>query len=285
MAKAQKKKPVVGPVTIWIGVFPESTSATTAFTAAQNILALLKDYQINDVDVDFRESYYTREAGSQLLKPVWETHTLADVISPLTPALGLHISTKARPGVEGTMALYLAQGGGSDKLLGLSCRHVLIGAKEANVDLVCHPEGPRKEVLLLGERAFTNLVDSIELKIEDYDFTTENLRNRIAAFEEKEKEKGANAVNTEKAKVSRAETQRRLGKAEKATEALAAFLDQAKKDWRRLDKRVLGHIIRSPAIQLGVGEERFTEDWGIFQIDRAKLGDGFQGNKIDLGIY
>jgi len=26
-----------------------------------------------------------------------------------------------------------------------------------------------------------------------------------------------------------------------------------------------------------------TEDWGIFQIDWAKLGDGFQGNKIDLG--
>jgi hypothetical protein len=30
------------------------------------------------------------------------------------------------------MALYLADGGGSDRLLGLSCRHVLISSKEAS---------------------------------------------------------------------------------------------------------------------------------------------------------
>jgi len=34
---------------------------------------------------------------------------------------------------------------------------------------------------------------------------------------------------------------------------------------------------------LRVGEHQFTEDWAIFDIDRAKLGDGFEGNKLDLG--
>jgi len=68
-------------------------------------------------------------------------------------------------------------------------------------------------------------------------------------------------------------------------EALGALLDQVKKDWKKLDNRVIGHVLRSPAIILGVGEHRFTEDWGIFQIDRAKLGDGFQGNKLDLGAF
>jgi len=67
-----------------------------------------------------------------------------------------------------------------------------------------------------------------------------------------------------------------LDKADKATEALAALLDRVNKDWKKLDNRVLGHILRSPAISLGVGEQRFTEDWGVFQINRAKLGDGFQ---------
>ena len=33
----EAKKPVVGPVTIWIGVFPESTSATAAHEAAQGL--------------------------------------------------------------------------------------------------------------------------------------------------------------------------------------------------------------------------------------------------------
>lgn len=38
------KKPVVGSVTIWIGVFPESTSAPAAHDVAQDVLAHLRDY-------------------------------------------------------------------------------------------------------------------------------------------------------------------------------------------------------------------------------------------------
>lgn len=277
------KKPIVGPVTIWIGVFPESTSATAAHDAAQDVLALLKDYQITDVDVDFRESYYRREAGPQLLEPVDELDPLADVVSPLTPALGLRISTKARPDVQGTMALYLAEGGGSDKLLGLSCRHVLIGSEEANVDYVRHPSRPRRDVLLLGNRAFTNLLDSIKLRIGRHGMAAERWKEQIAGFEEREK--GTNAVDVERAKAARIETQGLLDKGEKAMEALGALLPQVNKDWKKPDNRVLGHILRSPAISLGVGEQRFTEDWGIFKINRAKLGDGFQGNKMDLGAF
>ena len=63
------------------------------------------------------------------------------------------------------MALYPAEGGDSDRLLGLSCRHVLIGPKEANVDYVHHDSRPPRSVLLLGKGAFTNLVDSIKLRI------------------------------------------------------------------------------------------------------------------------
>jgi threonine dehydrogenase-like Zn-dependent dehydrogenase len=61
---------VLGPVTIWIGVFLESTTATAAHHAAQGILALLQKYQITDVNVDFRESVYTHAIGPQLLKPI-----------------------------------------------------------------------------------------------------------------------------------------------------------------------------------------------------------------------
>jgi hypothetical protein len=279
----EAKKPVVGPVTIWIGVLPESTSATAAHDAAQAVLALLKDYQITDVDVDFRESFYTREAGPQLLEPVGDLDPLVDVVSPLTPALGLRISTKARPDAQGTMALYLAEGGGSDNLLGLSCRHVLIGSKEANIDYVRHPSRPAKDVLLLGKRAFTNLVDSIKLRIGRHGIMAKHWRKQIEGFEEREK--GTKAVDVVKAKAARIKTQGLLDNAETAMVALGALLNQVNKDWKKLDNCVLGHILRSPAISLGVGKQRFTEDWGIFQVDRAKLGDGFQGNRIDLGAF
>ena len=59
----EAKKLVVSPITIWIGIFPKSASATAAHDVAQAVLALLKDYQITDVDIDFCESYYIHEAS------------------------------------------------------------------------------------------------------------------------------------------------------------------------------------------------------------------------------
>ncbi|KAG7439988.1 uncharacterized protein BT62DRAFT_924364 [Guyanagaster necrorhizus] len=277
----EANKPVVSPVTIWIGVFPESTSATAAHDAAQDILALLKDYQITDVDVDFRESFYMCEAGPRLLKPVSVDDPLIDVVGPLTPTLGLHISTKARPDAGGTMALYLAQGGGSEKLFGLSCRHVLIGSKEANNDYVYHPSAPRKNVLLLSNRDITDLVNSIEINITGHSTAVKNYRKEIKGFEEREK--GTNAGDVMEAKAARIEAQALLDDVEKKIDALRVLRKQLNNDWNRLQNRVLGHILRSPPISVSVGRHRFTEDWGVFEVDRAKLGDGFQGNKIDLG--
>ena len=113
-----------------------------ACNAAQDVLALLNDYQITDVDIDidFRESFYVCEVGPRLLNHVHipELDPLPNITSPLTPALGLPISTKANPNTQGTMALYLAEGGDSDRPLGLSCRHA------ANVDYVHrHNRPPR----------------------------------------------------------------------------------------------------------------------------------------------
>ena len=63
------------------------------------------------------------------------------------------------------------------------------------------------------------------------------------------------------------------------------MLDPMNKDRKTPNNRVLGHVLRAPAIALGVGEHRFTEDWVISQVDCTKLGDSFQGNKLDLGTF
>ncbi|KAL5480421.1 hypothetical protein ACEPAI_1691 [Sanghuangporus weigelae] len=254
----EAKKPIVGPVTIWIGVSPDTTSATAAHGAAQDVLALLKDYEITDVDVDFRESVYVREVGPRLHRPVGDLDPLVDVVGPLTPTLGLRISTKARPNAPGTMALCLAEGGDSNRLLGLSCRHVLISSNDTNVDYVYHP-----------------------IRIGRHGIAIERWSSQIAGFERREQ--GTDAADVAKAREDRVETQGLVDKAETAMDALAELLKQINRDWNQPNSRVLGHVLRSPAIALGVGPRRFTEDYGIFQINRDKLGEGFQGNKIDLG--
>ncbi|KAG6334418.1 hypothetical protein ID866_4674 [Astraeus odoratus] len=114
MVKA--KKPDVSPVTIWIGVFPDSTTTTAAHNAAQDVLALLRDYQITDININYHQSLYTHKASGQLLQPVHDLNPLISIVRPLTPTLGLHISTKASPNTQGMMALYLAEGGDSNNL-------------------------------------------------------------------------------------------------------------------------------------------------------------------------
>jgi hypothetical protein len=278
-----KKKPAVGPVTIWVGVFPDRIPATAAHDAAKVVLGLLAGHQITDVDVDFRESLYRREAGPQLLSPVGDLDPLVDVISPLTPALGLHISTTARPKAQGTMGLYLAEGGESDSLLGLTCNHVLLNSSEGHVDYVYHPSAPAKNVVLLGRKAYDKLAGSVKLKIAGHGISVRRWRKQIQSFVEREN--GSDPNDVAKAEKERTRTQALLDDAETALAALADLLDRVEKKWKNIGDRVLGHIIRAPAIRLGVGEERFTEDWGVFRLSRDKLGQGFQGNKIDLGAF
>jgi hypothetical protein len=97
----------VGPVVVWIGIFPESgLSATDARNSSLVLLALFKDFGLTDIEIEFRESQYVRRVGPHLLTPVDTLDLLVDVVSPLTRTLGLRISTMARPKAQGTMALF-----------------------------------------------------------------------------------------------------------------------------------------------------------------------------------
>lgn len=222
-------KATISPVTIWIGVFPNSTSATAAHDAAEVVLALLKDYQILDVDIEYRESVYTREAGITLFKPIEnaELDPLVDFVSPLTPSLGLSISTKTRPDVQGTMALYLAEGGDRNRLLGLSCRHVLIGREEGNFDYARHPSGPAKEVIFFGRKDLANLETKITSTIEEHRILIEDWEDRIENLEEKAN--SANAMDAEDIKSTQKNFHRLVEGAEKEVKALEVLLNLIKK--------------------------------------------------------
>jgi hypothetical protein len=178
------------------------------------------------------------------------------------------------------MALYLTEGGDSNRLLGLLCCHVLIRAKEANIDYICHPSAPSRDILLLSRRAFTTLVNSIKVRIRRHGAMVESWRKQIEGLVE---ERGTNSVNSEEVKEAWVETQWLLDQAKNTMEALAALLNWINNDWKRLETCILGHVLHSPAISLGIGEHCFTEDWGIFQVDWAKLGGSFEGNKLNLG--
>ncbi|EGN92456.1 hypothetical protein SERLA73DRAFT_191106 [Serpula lacrymans var. lacrymans S7.3] len=271
----------MGPVTIWIGVSLDITSATAAHDAAQEILALLSKNEIVDVDIDFRGSIYRRHVGPVLVPPVNDLDPLLEVVSPINPALGLYISTRVRPNAQGTMAVYLAEGGKDNRLLGLSCRHVLISPEEPNTPVTWRPNAPSRDVLLLSGCAFNKFVDFIKLKARKDGIIVEYWNRLIERL--KRQEAGGDTADATRAMASRIKAERLVTEAEEAMEAPQTFLKTVDRKWRTINNRVLGPILYCPPISLGVGNERFTEDWGMFQIDRAKLGTGFQGNVMDLG--
>jgi hypothetical protein len=275
-AEAVAKRPVAGPVTVWVGA-PGSTAPTAAHNAAQAVLALLGKHGITDVNVEVRESYYHSQASPRLLAPVRDLHALVNVISPLTPALGLGITAAASPNAQGTMCLYLNEGGDGGRLLGLTCRHVLFRPNEPNQDYVYHSSAPSRNVCLLGQKAYNGLVASIKLQIAGLGLAARRWERQIEQFE---REDGAAS-----ARDGQLGTQPLLVKAMADMDELIAFQRRVEMDWRDKDNRLLGRVLRSPAIGLGVGEQHHTEDWAILEVNRDKLGDGFQGNKIDLGTF
>ncbi|KZT19660.1 hypothetical protein NEOLEDRAFT_1158983 [Neolentinus lepideus HHB14362 ss-1] len=246
---------VVGSVTLWIGVRPDSFKGAQALSSWAEILELIKVFGIEDVDVEFRESLYRRSAGPPLLRHVSKVNHTADVRGPLTPTLCLSIAASDRPDAKGTMGLY-------DKVLGLTCHHVLFKTDATTNDsyvLANNASAPRKYVQLLGTCAFDKLLDSIKLRIgrhaimlKQHEEGIERLEKRLAG--------GVDGDDDDEDEVAEAEKELELTKAQlkpvnDAIETLEKFYAEAKKDWGAPRQRTIGHIRSSPAVAFNVSPE------------------------------
>jgi len=145
-----KEEEITGPVVIWVGVYPGSTAADTA-----------------DVEVEWQESIYRQAGGPTLLHSVGHLDTTMDVRNPLTAPLGVPIATSERPDAQSTVGFYLHKGGNSEKVMGVTCHHVLFETNHIeNAGYEFRgANAPRKYVRLFGLRRFQRLLNSIKLRI------------------------------------------------------------------------------------------------------------------------
>jgi hypothetical protein len=77
-------KTVTTPVTIWIGVLPDSLTADVAFDSCNDILQSLEKHDIFGIEAAFLESMAKHLEGSELYAPVSDHHLLKNVIDPVT---------------------------------------------------------------------------------------------------------------------------------------------------------------------------------------------------------
>jgi len=280
----------VGPVVVWIGVVPDSLEYARAVSSGAEILSILKSFGIEDVEVEYRESVYRRSVGPELLRHVSRVNDTADVRSPLTPTLCLSIAAADWPEAQGTMGLYFAEGGTSNKVLGLTCHHVLFKTDATTNNsyvLADNISAPRKYVQLLGPRAFNKLLDSIKLRIGRHAIMLRQHEEGIERLEQRLVD-GGDGDDDDNEEVAEAKkelevTRGQVKAVNAAIETLERFYSDVKMGWGAPRQRFVGHIRSSPAIAFNVGPEGFTEDWGAFEIDRPKFANAFKGNVLDLG--
>ena len=267
-----------GPLYLWVGVNLRSLSLEAAKAAAVGCKEIIAAAQFPDVEIAFRESVFTRSAGPKLLDHACSIHPttdIRDIRSPFTGALGVQIASGNTPQFEGTGALYLCEGGQSDRVFLLTARHVLLPPRLHDNEAYEHKgtSQPRHEVLILGSEAYQDALKDIKAKIRLEGSSADLYERQLAALGE--------AVEGE------ARWQRfkgRLTKAEETIAAAEAFYSDITKNWGAESQRLLGHVVCAPPISVGTGPNHFTEDWAVIELNRDKIDwNNFKGNVVYIG--
>ena len=120
---------ITTPVTIWVGVLPDTLTGEVAFNSSSDILKLLGEHGITYVDVAYRKSMVKSLSGARLLAPVDNDDHLKAVVDPVTTALGLSIAGLKTLDNQGTMCFYFRV---AQDLYAVTARHVLFPEGEGN---------------------------------------------------------------------------------------------------------------------------------------------------------
>ena len=66
-------------------------------------------------------------------------------------------------------------------------------------------------------------------------------------------------------------------------ENLKAFFIMMKKDWSKVNDRIIGQVVWAPPITGLNAPHSYTQDVCVIKLDKKKFWPNFMGNVIDLG--
>jgi hypothetical protein len=281
----EEEKGSLGPVVIWIGVIPGSTTSDTAHEVSQEILALLKENGVEDAVVEWREAVPQRLAGPPLMRHVYSGNATHYVRRFLTALLGIPLATEGmeEEDAQGTLTLWFHEnrdwdGNPSDKVYGVSNCHVL--RKDTTVDYEHRSGAPMHHVRVCGMRRFQRGFDEIRKAIAGHGILADLSAREIVELELKENKDAEDEKSIKR-------NRRKLEEEKEAIVDLEALYEEVKRDWSdiKLDRNI-GHVQFAEAIKVDVeGGTHYTSDWAAFLAADAKVKDRFEGNIVDLGAF
>jgi hypothetical protein len=274
----------LGPVVVWIGVQPGSTSPDTAHDVSQAILALLRKNNVKDVVVEWREAVPQWLAGPPLLRHASDRDATHYVRRFLTALLAVPLTTEDMEDddSQGTLTLWFLEnktndGKSSDKVYGLSNCHVL--RKDTTVDYSLKDGAPKDHVRVCGMRRFQRGLDEITKAVADRVFFANIYAQDIVRLQAEENQGPETADDLEW-------NRSKLEDENRAIASLERLHDDATKYWSNIKlQRNIGHVEYAPKIKVDEGNTRYTADWGVFVAAEAKVKGAFEGNVVDLGAF
>ena len=280
----EEDKGSLGPVVIWVGVLPGSTSPDTTHDISQQILALLRKNDVEGIVVEWREAVPQRLAGPPLLRHVHNSDATHYVRRFLTALLAIPLTTEdmQEDDSQGTLTLWFLEnkdkdGNPSNKVYGLSSCHVL--RKNTTVNYLHNRGAAKDHVRICGMRRFLRGLDEITKAIAHHTFWANSHAQDIVRLKEQE-EQDPESTN---------EMEWHRGKLEdenKAIASLECLHGEATQYWSNIKlQRNIGHVEYAPKIEVDEGCTQYTADWGVFLAAEAKVKNAFEGNVVDLGAF
>jgi hypothetical protein len=132
---------------------------------------------------------------------------------------------------------------------------------------------PKKNVILMGTRAFDNFLDSIQAEINSLNHTITFIKQSITSY-----------TNKPLLAAKLATAKANLEKTNVKITALKDFLVRMQKVWSNPNSRIIGHVIWAPPITGDTPPHGYTQDVCIIKLDKDRFRQKFVHNVVNLGM-
>ncbi|KAF8916897.1 hypothetical protein CPB85DRAFT_1288524 [Mucidula mucida] len=146
---------------------------------------------------------------------------------------------------------------------------------QRNSDHYTYTAGRKKEVVLMGTKAFANFLVSIKGHIG-------TMISTVGILERQVKTSTADSFS-ERAQRELEQTERQLSRTRTAIEELKKFYVKIKIEWTRPKDRVIGHVVWAPPVSFSTAPYGYSQDVCVIKLDKEKFSKNFKGNVLNLG--
>ena len=87
----------------------------------------------------------------------------------------------------------------------------------------------------------------------------------------------------QQAVVDLAKVQQKLDETRETIVELKKFHATVKRDWSKVNDRIIGHVVWAPPITGLTAPHGYTQDVCVIKLDKERFLPNFKGNAIDLG--